>query len=470
MAIIEPSPLVGNVRPTMIYVGGLDGMMHAICAEASGACQSVGQELWAFIPRTQLPLLKENTQRVDGSPKVSDVFADFSGDGIRQWRTVMTFQTGSGEAGFSGQQPAVYALDVTEPDNPQILWERTTPDSRGDVDLGIGVSLAMGPVRVGNTVKHLTFVQTNNGGTGYVDGDGVTHGPGFYLAAVDTASGDIVWEFEHTYPDARDSNNPNVPSTGLPGGVALVDVDDAGTITDVLAPSLYGDLWRIDATTGESEYSSVDPDTGEVVDEPLFRFSGDYHPIGSSPAVYRDRITGTMYAVLVSGGYADPLDSSWAPAGVDQYAVSVAIDRPDALGPIDESSVITDELRPFVINLGTNRAYASAVIAGNELYITTDSEDVNGSTYGTSGLSTGIMNRISLGGGGAHSAGEIIEQDVIVSGGSSSADVTAQGVVFVGSAGGAEKHDYSSDFDANGESIEYAVAQDGDRRLWLQLH
>ncbi|HYU16861.1 MAG TPA: hypothetical protein VEL05_12335, partial [Candidatus Acidoferrum sp.] len=64
LAIVESSvfipPIAGVDRPIMIYVGALDGMLHAICAQVQGPCAALGQELWAFIPRTQLGALRLN--------------------------------------------------------------------------------------------------------------------------------------------------------------------------------------------------------------------------------------------------------------------------------------------------------------------------------------------------------------------------------------------------------------------------
>ena len=130
MAVIEASPLANPTRPVMIYVGGLDGMMHAICGSVQGNCTQLGMELWAFIPRTQLGYLKTNNAMVNGTPRVADVYGDFTGGGTESWRTILTFQTGGGDPTLANMGPAVYALDVTDPTNPTIAWEYTTPSSR----------------------------------------------------------------------------------------------------------------------------------------------------------------------------------------------------------------------------------------------------------------------------------------------------------------------------------------------------
>ena len=451
MAIIEPSPLIASSadRPTMIYFGATDGMLHAVCAEAKGACPAAGRELWAFIPRTQLPYLRLNTSRIDGSPKVADVFDDFDPtDGVvkREWRTILTFQTGSGNAGDPNSAPAVVALDITDPSDPTVLWERTTPSSRGTIDLGIGLNLAMGPARLSGSIVNLTLAETNNGGTSGT--------AGFYLAGIDTATGDMRWEVKQAYNDPRDSADPPVPTTGIPGGAVAVDLDNSSLITHVLVPSLYGELWEYTAD-GQNPFGT----------SPLFRFSGDYHPIGAPPTVYFDQSTGRTFAAIASGGYADPVGSSWAPDGVDQFVVSVAIDANAGNVPIDESGNGFGSDRAFVQNIGVNRAYAQAVVAGNELFITTDSSDVNDAAFGMAGA-TGSLYRFSL------TNGDMKGSVIAVSGGASSTDVTSSGVVHVGSGSGAEVVDVSQTggggaFDSQGTVIEHDATDSVTRLLWI---
>ncbi len=448
MAVIESSPLAGKLRPTMIYVGALDGMIHAFCAEVLGPCQAKGQELWAYLPRNQLPRVSTNTQRIDGSPKVADVFADFSGSGSKEWRTIVTFQTGSGDPGFADNEPGVIALDVTAPEDPQILWEVKTPSTRGSVEQGVGIGLAMGPVKVGSDIIYATFVSTNNGGTG---------GAGIRVQAYNSATGEAIWStpFEHLYPSARDSsNNPPVPATGIPGGVAAFDKNNSSTITDIAVTDLYGDLFVLDATDGTSRYGT---------DTPLFSFDSDFHPIGASPTIFVDQSTGKYAALVVSGGYADPVNSSWAPSTVEQYAVAVDLDAPVAVATMGDTGTDYGGERLFVISLGVGqRAYSQAVISGNELFVTTDSGDVNASSYGTT-TGTGQLTRYKLDG----SSSPVYITGI--GGGASSADVTATGVAHIGSGDSARKVDFSSDFDASGQGVELSYEPTASRKLWLRI-
>lgn len=157
-----------KTRKKMIYVGANDGMIHAFVAgvwwqdpnpevdadgdgvkdeshwiydpyEPNSSCENqnctgkelVGNEQWAYIPSNLLSKLKELARpsygtidgcqhrfMVDLSPQAWDVFIDPDGSGPepKQWRTILL--GGQREGG-----DVYFALDVTDPDNPKVLWE-----------------------------------------------------------------------------------------------------------------------------------------------------------------------------------------------------------------------------------------------------------------------------------------------------------------------------------------------------------
>jgi PilY1 beta-propeller domain len=89
-------------RRALVFVGGNDGMLHAIDART-------GLEVWAFIPFNMLPKLRALRSGqpfdafkyfVDSSPKISDVKID------DEWRTYLFFGQGPGGTFYN-------ALDVT---------------------------------------------------------------------------------------------------------------------------------------------------------------------------------------------------------------------------------------------------------------------------------------------------------------------------------------------------------------------
>src|SRR5439155_846744 len=158
-AIVGPSTLTSTTRPTMAYVGALDGMIHAFQAGVNSAASptnpgeisGAGKELWAFIPSSQEPKLQyfrspnviSNYPAVDASLAYSEV-PDPNTSGA--YLTVLL-----GTMGVGGN--SLIALDVTNPTastpaKPKLLWERSGVDvASGTVTMGNGSKVAIGQVR-----------------------------------------------------------------------------------------------------------------------------------------------------------------------------------------------------------------------------------------------------------------------------------------------------------------------------------
>jgi hypothetical protein len=432
LALIEASPNAGPTRPKMIYVGALDGMLHAICAEVRGNCDRIGRELWAYIPRTQLGKLRQNTQKIQGSPKVADFLGDFDGQPGLEWRTVLVFQTGSGTAGIAADAPSVIAIDISNPANPKVLWE-VSPTTVATTGQGVGLDVALAPVRIGSDVKPGVFVSTNNGGSG---------GSGLYVTALSAVDGSRLWAqpWTHVYPAPR-SGGAGVPASGIPGGLALYDQTNTGSVDRIAVPSLYGDLWVLDAQTGASIYGS----------RPVFRFSQDKKPIGAAPAIYKTS-GGAFYAVVASGGYVDDDGATWSSG--QQYLVSVKLDIPIGSAPLSELGPDSND-RPWVVSINGN-AYAQPTIAGGELFVQTASTDVNDID---AAAGTGKLYRVNLATGGSQ---------LYTLGGSGASSIDfAGGVAFIAGLIDAMKIDVSSSFVAAGEATELQSNAKGLRRYWL---
>jgi Tfp pilus tip-associated adhesin PilY1 len=159
-------------RDQIVYIGGNDGLLHAflsgidggtpapgrtsnyaftpLCASAplsSGSvvegttANCVGAELWAYSPRLVQSLWDDirsgHYYLVDGTPVVSDVLFTKNNaspspttcgtlhnnavcDNLWEYRTVLLQCLGGGG-------PGCFALDVTNPYRPALLWERTLP-------------------------------------------------------------------------------------------------------------------------------------------------------------------------------------------------------------------------------------------------------------------------------------------------------------------------------------------------------
>ncbi|MDW8002216.1 MAG: PilC/PilY family type IV pilus protein [Deltaproteobacteria bacterium] len=189
-------------RRAVAYVGANDGMLHAFYIgnlrqdwpgrvsfeKAYLEGSELGKELWAFIPRNALPYLKYlldedycHIYYVDSSPYLVEASINGNPESPKtkeSWRTILIGGMGLGGAtrnygaacteciktpipniGFS----SYFALDVTDPENPQFLWEFSDPE------LGLTTS---GPaiVRQGEGTKNgRWFVIFVSGPTGPID-------------------------------------------------------------------------------------------------------------------------------------------------------------------------------------------------------------------------------------------------------------------------------------------------------------
>jgi len=122
-------------RSATVYVGGNDGMLHAIDAsvDADGnPTSTAGQERWAYIPSAVVPELYRLADYnygdgghrfyVDGPLTIGDVYDT----NASEWRTILVGGLGAGGRAY-------FALDITDPDSPEALWEFGTAE---DSDLG----------------------------------------------------------------------------------------------------------------------------------------------------------------------------------------------------------------------------------------------------------------------------------------------------------------------------------------------
>jgi hypothetical protein len=383
VAVISPSSFAGSAtRPTMAYFGASDGMLHAVCAStggttasASSICPSLGTELWAFLPRVQLPLIRTNTTRIDGSPRVVDVFGDFttsSATGTRSWHTILTFQTGFAV----GATPAAYAIDITDPASPTVLWEYSTPSSPTSLDFGTGLTVAAGPTMSNGQLTNLAILQTSNGGSG---------GVGVVTTAVSAETGSAIWQFGYAYPSPPRgvaADTAFLPTTGIAGGAVGVDLAGNGYMTDVVFGDLYGDLWRLNAADGTSRNGATTP---------LFSFSTNKHPFGAPPAIYS--AGGQQYALIASGGYADPTATSWTTS--TQYLIAAKLSSTATTISETTTACLGCALAINTTLTSGEKAFSQALIVGNQAFVTTDSSDVSLSSYGTSST-TAHVTSVSL--------------------------------------------------------------------------
>ncbi len=243
-----------------VFVGGNGGMLHAFNAET-------GSELFSFVPRAVLPNLRELTRPnyghqffVDGQIVVRDAY-----DG--GWRRVLV-----GGLGAGGR--SMYALDVTNPNSPQVLWEIT-----GDDEPDLGYTFG-DPVitRLGNGQWVALF------GNGYNSDDNNA-----VMFVVDLFDGDVLHEIE-----LESSSGDN----GLSGVAPLLDPETRISLNRAYAGDLNGTVWRVDFNASGSP--SVTFANG-LFSEP------DERPITSTPGLAASP-SGGLFVYVGTGKLIEPAD------------------------------------------------------------------------------------------------------------------------------------------------------------------
>lgn len=198
-------------RRNIVLVGANDGMLHAFNAgvfdtaqrELRGLGKNLGEELWAVIPMNLLPHLKWlrdpqycHVYYVDLKPKITDVkiFSD-DGDHPEGWGTVaivgMRFGGTPITVGINTFKSSYFMLDISNPDNPRILWEFTDPD------LGYTISYPS-VLKVIEGGQEKWFVVFGSGTTSTPTGHSSDQNAYFYI--LDLATGQLLRKITIPYP------------------------------------------------------------------------------------------------------------------------------------------------------------------------------------------------------------------------------------------------------------------------------
>jgi len=302
-AAVGRSPWLANttVRPQMIYAGAEDGQLHAFHAGDWDAGENrydpegpaAGRELWSYLPGHLLPGLAEQpfdlateafAVHVDGSPAVADLYADGNGNGLRRWRTLLV-----GTATLTSQTTGLaFALDITDPLQPELLWERVLPGTNVGRTRGamLGTIDAVPPMPAAFLTTGLAEPADPSGAPAPLTGR-----YGIRAGALDPASGLPLWEWQVAYPSpiAGISTTPAVP--------AILD-SDGDTLADALVfGDMAGRLWVLDAATGQPRGGGA-----------AFQVEGGCdQPIGAGVAVHGRLVvfgTGGAEHADPNGGYA----------------------------------------------------------------------------------------------------------------------------------------------------------------------
>ncbi len=242
-------------RTKMVYVGANDGMLHAFDAES-------GYENWAFVPEFALPAFSVmadsgycHKYTCDQTVNVKDVKINGS------WRTILVSGGGEGSA-------AIYALDITDPDNPVVKWQADLPNGKtlhSEVEM----------FSVGGTAVALV-----GGGLDETNGES-------WLYAYDLNDGnELGWV-------SLGSNPVNRNKTTKP---AVVDLNLDGEVDLIYTADMLGSVYRIDTNgspyPGNWDISEFYESSQEITADPVAAYGPD----------------GSVYLYFGTGAYLDDDD------------------------------------------------------------------------------------------------------------------------------------------------------------------
>jgi type IV pilus assembly protein PilY1 len=263
------------VRTPVVYVGANDGMLHAFNA-------ANGREVFGFVPNSAIANGLdqyaspdyEHRYFVDGETAAADIHDARNGG---NWKTVLVGSLGRGG-------PGIFALDVTAPGSPELLWEKN-----GTSVTGLGRNIGR-PVIAQVADGHWRVLL----GNGPDSSDGVARLVSIRLGS--SSNGDVT-----TYSPSAATGN---------GLTALLvrDSDADGFADTAYAGDLLGNLWKFTGLGGTISsvklFQARDPD-------------GNPQPITAAPMVGRDPSTGQLWVFFGTGQYlnqddlADDQVQSW---------------------------------------------------------------------------------------------------------------------------------------------------------------
>ena len=241
-------------RDDVIYVGGNDGMLHAFDVDT-------GRELFAFVPSGAVSKLEaytrpdyEHEYSVDGLLTAADVYISGS------WKTILV-----GTMGRGGR--SVFALDVTDPASPDLLWE-------------------VEHAALGNVLGQPIVAQVADGDWRVLVGNGPNSTTGYaQLVMINVSNGSVS------------AINTGVGGDNGLSGVNAWSAAGTGIVDTVYAGDQKGNLWRIKNLLSNA--------SAEVV-----YAAGETKPISVTPVVAKDPATSLTWIFFGTGRYLNTADQS----------------------------------------------------------------------------------------------------------------------------------------------------------------
>jgi type IV pilus assembly protein PilY1 len=304
----QPAAVVYGGSPdfpdTVVFTGTNDGYLHAIDGDT-------GRELWSFVPKELLSDMnrlffdpKSNFKHygIDGNivPVVNDENRNGEIDGENDFVYLLF--------GLRRGGNSYYALDVTNKNAPELLWQAQYPE--------FGQSWSTPVVTRMNIDNEKKAVVVIGGGYDPVH-DTRAHpatadaqGAGIHI--LDLESGALLWRAGR---DADANLRLTSMTRAIPTQIRVIDMSGDGLADRMYASDLGGQLWRFDITNGAAPGNLVAGGViarlgAEGLDSPSV---SDTRRFYTSPdvSIFVDPLQGRRYiSISIGSGYrAHPLDN-----------------------------------------------------------------------------------------------------------------------------------------------------------------
>ncbi|QQX84808.1 pilus assembly protein PilY [Cupriavidus necator] len=279
-----------NADDVVVFYGANDGMLHAVKGGPAG-----GNELWSFIPSEHFSkfsrMYKHDPAISSTSPK--PYFVDGSA-------TVYTYSTkGDGIIDATRGDKAylfltmrrggrfIYALDVSDPSKPTLLWKRSNADTYFTEMGQTWSDLRVAKIRATRDPVLIFGLGYDPDANDPVIQQKATMGRG--VMVLNAVTGVVLWQAGPSAVTGDTGLNVPEMAYAMPANMAIIDSDRDGYIDRIYAADTGANIWRInisDADPKNWKAGLLAALGGTGADARKFLYAPDVvpPPVGTNPA------------------------------------------------------------------------------------------------------------------------------------------------------------------------------------------
>ena len=235
----------------VVYAATNEGYLHAFDTTS-------GEELFSFMPAELLKNI--NTQYVnagssnhaygiDGQMSIWRVDADKDGVITADSDDKVYLYFGLRRGGRS-----YYALDVTDPEEPKLMWKVKSTDTNF-AQMGQTWSMPyLARVRTSDTKLQEVVIFTGGYDVNQDEEDAASRNAvdtmGNDIFIVDALTGDYVWSLKGGTTGSAPNGNASALTHSIPGGARLLDMNNDGAIDRLYFADTKSQVWRLELPLG----------------------------------------------------------------------------------------------------------------------------------------------------------------------------------------------------------------------------